>query len=231
MRRELRTTTLLLIGAVALSGCGHHDRDQSAATPSATVVASTPATGGAGWTPVNLGTAAPNQVPMGRAGTPRGGVQHPAMSDPAAVARAVAITQATWDTQLDQSPQDAARRAAGWMTPALAHKTRTARTAGGGSWWEQLAAAKGWTTATATEWAPTSGKGTQRQVTLLVAIDAHGATLTDQHQLLVLTLTSTGDVKPTTAASASAKASAPAAKPSTPAGQWLVSEITYMPAN
>lgn len=92
---------------------------------------------------------AANAVPSGKSGQPRGATAlNPAGSDPAAVAAAVVLTQWTWDTAIDNSPQDAWRRARPWLSTAATGRADVL-TSGGGAQWTDLAAGDGWTTATA----------------------------------------------------------------------------------
>lgn len=239
----------VLAGVVVLSGCSH--AASSSPTPAPTTVASSSSlAAGTNTGPVRIGTAVPNAVPAGKPGTPRGGVQHPNVHDAKAVAVAVAVTCATWDTALDYSTQDAARRAAGWMVPALAIRTRTARTAGSGATWNTLAAGKGWTTATASLWAPvqSSNKGRTVTVPLMLTITGHvtsGQAPATWHELEMVTLTQatptkTAPVKKATAKKA--KTAKPVAKRATAAVKktaatkaaavtWQVSQIVHLPSS
>lgn len=93
---------------------------------------------------------APNAVPPGAPGAPRGGTEGTVDgADADAVAEAIASTLLRFDTALDLSPQDAARRASKWMTPELADE-QDAQVAGGGAWWNDLAAGNGWTSTVTT---------------------------------------------------------------------------------
>lgn len=131
---------VLAAGPLLLLGCSSPAAPKSSA-PSTPAVVSTPAP-----TAVSPSAAA-NAVPSGRSGQPRGAVAlSPAGSDPAAVATAVVVTQWTWDTASDNSPQDAWRRARPWLSQAAASRADVL-TSGGGAQWTELAARDGWTTA------------------------------------------------------------------------------------
>lgn len=131
---------VLAVGPLLLLGCSTPAAPASSATSTPAVVA-TP-------TPSAVSpSAAATAVPSGRSGQPRGSVTlNPAGSDPAAVAAAVVLTQWTWDTAIDNSPQDAWRRARPWLSKAAASRADVL-TSGGGAQWTDLAARDGWTTA------------------------------------------------------------------------------------
>ncbi len=92
---------------------------------------------------------APNAVPSGKPGAPRGGVVAGVnTADPSAVAVAAAQTTYRWDTRIDQAPIDAERRASTWLAPQLVAQLQPA-TAGAGAAWNTLAAHQGWSSTTA----------------------------------------------------------------------------------
>lgn len=72
----------------------------------------------------------------------------PAAKDPTAVAAVVVDALWTWDTAIDNSPQDAWRRARPWLS-VKAQVGADAQTSGWGAQWTDLAQARGWTSATA----------------------------------------------------------------------------------
>lgn len=92
-----------------------------------------------------VGATAPNAVPLGKPGKPRGGVISSVKdADPSVVAAAAAETALRWDTALDTSGQDAQRRAARWMTPSYARQVQQVRVGTPGASWATLAAHHGW---------------------------------------------------------------------------------------
>lgn len=104
-----------------------------------------------------------------------------------------------WDTRLDRSPQDAARRASAWMTPALAARQAVV-TGGGGLAWSQLAVVDGYTTAAATldtEPPPAVATGqtvrrvfvTVMGVTAVAATGASGPAVWRQSWVVLISLT------------------------------------------
>ncbi len=137
---------------------------------------------------------AANPVGAGRGGTPRGAraapgttaptgpssVEGGAAADPSGVAAAASQALFVWDTRLDRSPQDAARRVAVWMTPVLAARQDVV-TGGGGVAWAQLAAADGYTTASTTPDTepppptPAAGQSAQAVRRVFVEVTAHAA--------------------------------------------------------
>lgn len=135
----------LLLAAAAAMGClvacgGSHD-PQNPATVTVTRSPASPAS-----SPVMT---APNAVPSGKPGVPRGGVvAGVSTADPSSVAMAAAQTTYRWDTHIDTAPVDAERRAAPWLTPALVAQLQPA-TAGAGASWNTLAAHQGWSSTTA----------------------------------------------------------------------------------
>ena len=135
----------LLLAAAAAMGClvacgGSHSK-QAAATVTVTR-SPTSSTSASVMT-------APNAVPSGKPGAPRGGVVTGVdSSDPSSVALAAAQTTYRWDTGIDQAPIDAERRGAAWLTPALVAQLQPA-TAGAGAVWNALAAHQGWSSTTA----------------------------------------------------------------------------------
>lgn len=188
--RVLLLALLLMLvagGATSCSPATSNTRSSTALTPS-------PNPSAASSMPVPPApAAAPNAVPVGRAGTPRGAVPlRVDLGDPSSVARAVAVTTWTWDARLDNSPQDAARRAAVWMTPAAAALARSVRTSGGGADWLALARRDGWTTATAaddTEPPPPPVDGaTARRVFVTLTPHPGGTGMPVQHWTVVVSV-------------------------------------------
>ena len=193
LARPVVASIAAVSAAVLLAGCA------TARPSSATTSASSPTS--AATPPSSSSTTlltAPNAVPSGRAGVPRGGeVRGVKEDDPDSVAAAVALTTFRYDAALDASPQDAARRAARWMTPAAAARV-SALTAGGGAWWLTLSASHGWTSTTArrdTEPPPAvSDAATARRVFVTVtAHAANGASLPGQSWVVVVALSRTPD--------------------------------------
>ncbi|GEM_PF-6585424 len=182
--------------AVLLAGCAV----ERPSVPAETSSSSSPRSAGT-TSPRSSSTAlltAPNAVPSGRTGFPRGGeVRGVKDDDPESVAAAVAQTTFRYDTAFDASPQDAARRAARWMTPEAAARV-SALTAGGGAWWLTLSANHGWTSTTVrpdTEPPPpVSNASTARRVFVTVtAHAANGATLPGQAWVVVVALSQAPD--------------------------------------
>lgn len=239
--RCLSAAAVLALVTVAATGCSSYDAANPAgSTPTASAPSPAPSSAlspaAVSSASVSLGTGAPNVVPVGRPGTPRGGAQHPNVHQPGSVAAAVAMTVWSWDTDLDYSPQDAARRAAQWMTAPLAQRTRTARTGGGDSTWQAVAAGHGWTTATASEYAPLEQYRSQATVALLVTITPHttsgvGPGIT--RSLMVITLTAVRPAFPTPhpSTSATAKPSAKTSARAQPAVIWQVSSMQFLPSS
>jgi hypothetical protein len=131
-----RTTVAALASAgLLLSGCGALDPEPAASHPS-----TKPSR-----------RLAPEPVPVGERGTPRGGGISPASvntHDADAVADAVAATMYRYDTRLDNSPMDASRRAEPWLTATYAEALSRPMPGGGGADWIALAAHDGYTTTT-----------------------------------------------------------------------------------
>lgn len=195
---RVRATAAAVAVAASCAGCaGTAAPSPTAAThtTAATVASSASGSGSRAAPPV---TTAANAVPAGARGTPRGGVVTGVRrSDPSSVADAVAATVFGWDTRIDHSPQDAARRAVGWMTPQLAARTRAAATAGGGAAWDALAAHHGWTSTTVRadpEYpATTTSTGAVRRVVVTVTPHtADKAQLPGQSWLVLVTLQRAG---------------------------------------
>jgi len=205
---------LVVVAAVTLSsGCGGHVEDLDSARSGTTASSSartlpahpttTPTT--------SLATTAPNAVAPGKPGQPRGAQPGPVdVTSPDAVAAAVATAAWTWDTRIDTTPQDGARRAAVWMTPAEAPRGQAALTSGGGNYWTQLAQQDGWTSVTVTPDTepPPAATGAETARRVFVTVAAHtttGSPPSDQHWTVVVAL-SRGE-----------------------AGRWLVSQVLMRP--
>lgn len=143
--KQARFSTIVVAGALVLAGCS--DQGQEREPEQSTTASSPTAPAGPSRTP-----APPSTVPPGKAGAPRGGVvKGVLLQNASSVANAYAVTVYTQDTRLDASPNDAARRARGWMTPDLARSYATGLPGSGGEPWRQLAAAGGYTKVSATE--------------------------------------------------------------------------------
>lgn len=143
--RQPPCSVLVIAVALVLTGCS--EESQERATEQSTTATSPAASAGPSLTP-----APPSTVPPGKPGTPRGGVVKGVLpTNASSVANAYAVTVYTQDTRLDASPNDAARRARGWMTPDLARSYATGLPGSGGEPWRQLAAAGGYTKVSATE--------------------------------------------------------------------------------
>lgn len=189
----------MVAAAVTLcSGCGVHVQDLESARPG---TAPTPTSA---WTSqpqpattptTTLATTAPNAAPPGKPGQPRGA--HPGPVDVTssdAVAAAVATAAWTWDTRIDTTPQDGARRAAVWMTPVEAQRSQAPLTSGGGNYWTQLAQQDGWTSVTVTQDtepppAPAGGETARRVFVTVAAHTATGPPPAEQHWTVVVALT------------------------------------------
>jgi len=182
--------------AAGCAGCTGAAAPSPAAATSAAI--SAPAASAAGSRVAPPVAAPANAVPAGTRGTPRGGiVTSVRRGDPTSVADAVAATAFRWDTRIDRSPQDAARRAVGWMTPQEAARTTAAATSGGGAAWAALAAHHGWTSTTVrgdTELpAPTTNTGAARRVVVTVTAHTGDRTrLPGQSWLVLVTLQQAG---------------------------------------
>ncbi|MDQ2851585.1 MAG: hypothetical protein M3Y49_12795, partial [Actinomycetota bacterium] len=139
IRAVARGGTVLLAAAAAMGSlvaCGGSHGQQAAATVTVTRSPSSSTSA-----PVMT---APNAVPSGKPGAPRGGVVAGVnTADPSAVAVAAAQTTYRWDTRIDQGPIDAERRASTWLAPQLVAQLQPA-TAGAGAAWNTLAAHQGW---------------------------------------------------------------------------------------
>ncbi len=89
-------------------------------------------------------------VPAGTPGQPRGG--NPSWPDNAndldAVTDAVLVTLSRWDTRIDNSRNDAARRALPYLGGQYAKAVREPTSGGGGADWLDLVKHDGYTTAT-----------------------------------------------------------------------------------
>lgn len=154
MRRGVSVAAGCVV-TMAVAGCGLSPvagrPTTGAATSSATATAahtpgatSSPQISG----PVASGPAGPTRVPVGPSGSPRAKIPKPAKVDghnAAAVAHAYTVTAWSWDTRLDESPNDAARRATRWMSKDLAAAFATPLPGDGGAAWRHLAAVKGYT--------------------------------------------------------------------------------------
>ncbi len=196
MSRSWSWVAAALAVTVGCTSCAAADRagqtPPAASAPSST--SSTPSTSFAAPP-----TTAPNAAPTGLPGDPRGGVvTGVTTSDPSLVAAAVATTLYTWDVRLDRSPQDAARRATAWMTPAEAARNAAAVTGGGGATWLALAAHDGWTTASAspdTEPPPpvTAGATARRVLVTVTTHTVDGTTLPAQSKVVLVALTHAGN--------------------------------------
>lgn len=94
---------------------------------------------------------APGAVPVGGSGVPRGADALVVNDkDATSVAHKAVVTAWTWDSAIDHAPQDAARRAARWMTPQEAARAANARTNAASDQWLQVATEQGWTSVVAT---------------------------------------------------------------------------------
>lgn len=136
----------------------------------------------------------PDDVPTGQDGTPRGGSIDPdtiETRDADQVATAFAATSYRYDALIDNSPADASRRAARFMTDELADSVTEPRPGGGGQQWIELAEHDGYSTTevTAVEEAgapPDSETEAFRQ--RHVAVTMHGTddwTRQEQHSLFI----------------------------------------------
>jgi len=126
------TATVLTI---ALVGCS----TQTTSAPHATAA-----------TPSLTNSLNAQPVPTGTTGRPRGTVIDPATVDRRnadAVATAAAATMYSYDTTIDNSPMDAARRAKPWLTASYAAAVAQPMPGGGGADWLTLAQHTGYTTA------------------------------------------------------------------------------------
>lgn len=145
MTSSRRVPLLLLPMALLLAGCAG-DSDP-ASPPTANVFASSAPTS----TPSASSSEAPDAVPLAGTGAPRGvdalGVDE---RNPTSVAHKAVVTAWTWDSAIDHAPQDAARRAARWMTPDEAARAVQARTNAASDRWLQVATEQGWTSVVAT---------------------------------------------------------------------------------
>lgn len=118
-RRHATAAVACLVAGILASGCGVFS-DDSPDDPAPPKPASPTAASGA-----------PKTLPPGRTGTPHGGIQSPRsvdQDDPTAVSRAALTVMFRYDTTMDTSRNDAARRAAeaGWCTPEYAAELRDA---------------------------------------------------------------------------------------------------------
>lgn len=202
-RRGLAASALGLALAT-VCGCSSHPapEDERSAPPTPSAVASST---------MSLMTA-PNAVAPGAAGVPRGGAVTAVDGKNAdAVAGAIANTVLRYDAALDSSPQDAARRATPWLTPALAAR-QDAAVAGGGAWWNELVAANGWTSTATTpdpEPPPNLGQAVAMR-RLFVTVTPHAASGTPPPQEWVVEVMLT--------------------RPS-PNGQWLADRLQVQPGS
>ncbi|WP_052589648.1 hypothetical protein [Luteipulveratus mongoliensis] len=180
--RLVRLAVVLLCGGTLVSGCA----DRSADPPEATVtVTAKPSS-----TPPEY---SPPPVPLGRKGTPRGAVKLPAvdLQSPASVCNAYVLTSRTSDTRLDNSRNDAQRRASQWLAAELRMTIATPIGGSPGADWRQLKAHDGYTTATA-EFVDDEGSlpssATERSCVLLTTVTRHqanGAALGPPEQFMI----------------------------------------------
>lgn len=138
----LRRSSLLLLPVVLmLAGCAGSDPTS--------VPTEVPSPSGSSSQP-NL-DGAPGAVERGADGIPRGADALVVDDqDPTSVAVKAVVTAWTWDSAIDRAPQDAARRAAPWMTPEAGALAANARTNAASDQWLQVSGEQGWTSATAT---------------------------------------------------------------------------------
>ncbi|GHG64122.1 hypothetical protein [Streptomyces griseocarneus] len=130
--------------AVALTACGS---DNSPKDSGATAKPSPPpptARPNATYSP-------PKPLPKGKEGTPKAGLpQGVDEKDATAVAEAIAVTDWTFDTDLDSSPSDAQRRTMPWLADSLAKDVANAQPlAQPDAAWRKMAEHHGYTVATA----------------------------------------------------------------------------------
>ncbi|MEU7222340.1 hypothetical protein [Streptomyces chrestomyceticus] len=141
-RRTVVAAAAAALVAAAAAGCGSEESGGPKPDP---LHAST--------APIARPTATyspPKAMPSGKAGTPKGGLPTGVNEqDATAVAQAIATTAFTYDTELDRTRADAQRRAARWLTPAYAKEALGQPVAPPGAAWTQMAAHRGYTTATA----------------------------------------------------------------------------------
>ncbi|MEU1132622.1 hypothetical protein ABZ383_22635 [Streptomyces sp. NPDC005900] len=131
-RRHLAAAVACVSAGILVLGCGHADETPDDAAPPRP-------------SPSTTAGRAPEPLPAGRTGTPHGGIRSPDsvdQADPTAVSRAALIVMFSYDTALDTSHNDAARRAAdaGWCTPEYAAELRAASAySGPGAEWTRWA--------------------------------------------------------------------------------------------
>lgn len=133
MLPPVRRTAAAALLLAATAGCAStpHQSVQTPPDPSASAVPTGPVA-----------------LPSGAAGTPKAGLPTQVNDhDPAAVASAAISADWTFDTTLDNSPADAQRRSAPWLTPAYAAQISQAQQlADPGADWTAMAAHHGYTT-------------------------------------------------------------------------------------
>ncbi|MEU1377879.1 hypothetical protein ABZ442_30145 [Streptomyces triculaminicus] len=144
-KRSRRLVAVAAVGlALTLTACGSTDHKKPG---SATAKPSTPpptARPDASYSP-------PKPLPKGKEGTPKAGLpQGVDDKDATAVAEAIAVTNWTFDADLDSSPSDAQRRTVQWLTGALAKDVTGAQPlAQPAAAWRAMAEHHGYTSATA----------------------------------------------------------------------------------
>lgn len=170
-------TTKILVTAAALTAtllatsCGQAETSStqtttaapptSSAPPRGTTSSDTPSSSKMSTSTTGSTQGRPTTAPATAKGTPRGPLPEPDrvdQSNAAAVAVAYLRTAETIDTRIDNSRNDAQRRAARWLTPDLAQEL--AKGLPGGAGWAELEKKSAWTKAEVTDVTPSGGDPT-----------------------------------------------------------------------
>lgn len=187
MRRTLiRPAVLAVCVTAVLSGC-------AGAEPGREPSMSSSGSSATSASPTATGPAGASAVPTGKKGKPRG-LDLPKVDEKnaSAVANAYVKTAYSGDARLDVSPNDAPRRAARWMTPALAKVYSTPLPGEGGASWAALEAADGYQTVEVVEMpneaTESSTRAPRYQQVKVTDRDSDGVAIS-QPSSLVLTVT------------------------------------------
>lgn len=168
-------TAAALTATLLAAGCGQAETSSTQTTTAAPPISSAPPRGttssdtpSSTTSPSKMSTSTtgstqgrPTTAPATAKGTPRGPLPEPDrvdQSNAAAVAVAYVRTAETIDTRIDNSRNDAQRRAARWLTADLAQEL--AKGLPGGAGWAELEKKSAWTKAEVTDVTPSGGDPT-----------------------------------------------------------------------